>query len=262
MKPSEKNKLIEKFWDGATTRKEEEELFGNPSHEDLTDRDKAYFCFVSQTREKPFDNGEVLWEELAKREKRKKRNFYISTGIAASLLLLVSLFVMTHRSFREDEFSRFLLLNKEDNYLADAGTDNSCNLTLYINGCPSTSDFHTLLQTINPNCIKQINLTNDVETSNTKPAKKGKAEVWLKGESNEIFSVCEGTLYFTQDGEIKSISIDDECGPNLLIDCNEKPLSEILKLKPQQIKTIELTSNPMICSGNLTGEYIVMELRQ
>lgn len=262
MKPSEKDKLIKKFWDGETSREEEEKLFGDPSHEDLTDRDKAYFCFVSQTRENDFNQGDTLWEKLANQQKRKKINFYISTGIAASLLLLISLFFMTHRSFKEDDLNNLLSLNKQDNYLADSGIDNSCNLTLYINGCPSTSDFHTLLQTINPNCIKQINLTSEMETPNTKPHKKGKAEIWLKGESNEIFSVCEGTLYFTQDGEIRSITIDDECAPNLLIDCNEKPLSEILKLKPQQIKTIELTSNPMICSGSLTGEYIVMELRQ
>lgn len=137
--------------------------------------------------------------------------------------------------------------------------ENGFNPTLYINGCKSSSDYHTVIQTINPKCIQQINLTNDGKEAGKHGNKNPVVEVWLKDKSDEIFSVCEGTLYFYQDGEIKSIAIDDECSPKLLVDCSEKPLSEIENLKPQQIKSIELTTDPRNCKGKLDGEFIVME---
>ena len=83
----------------------------------------------------------------------------------------------------------------------------------------------------------------------------------LKGDMNNVYTVCEGVLYFGQNGFLQSITIDDDCSPSLLCNCDKKPLSEILQMEPNQFKSIELTSNPRNCEGILDGEYIVIETK-
>jgi hypothetical protein len=131
---------------------------------------------------------------------------------------------------------------------------------LLINGYTTVDDFQSSLQKLNPDCVQSINVVKDQE------AKKmghpnGMIEVLLKGNTNELFTVCEGMLYFGQDGYMQSVSIDDECGPNLLIDCTEKPISEITQLKPQLIKSIKLTTDPRNCKGKMNGEFVVLETK-
>jgi hypothetical protein len=259
MKPTEKNELIGKFWEGNTSRTEEEKLFGDAQDENLTNSDKAYFRFVADARKTCLNREDEIWKNIVARERQKKRYFLLSAGLAASFLLLVSLIILTLKVTRNDSVKNQIAYNETMNFYTSLGIENSNSPTLYINGCKSSSDYHTAIQTINPKCIKYINMINNSTEASKYGSKNGIVEVWLKGKSDEIFSVCEGMLYFYQDGEIKSISIDDECGPNLLIDCSEKPLSEIVNLKPKQIKSIELTINPRNCNGKLDGEFIVME---
>ena len=261
MKTSEKINLIEKFWKGETTRKEDEELFSDLRNEDLTSQDDAYFRYLSQMRKVNFIDENNIWNNIVAREQRKKKYIFFSAGIAASLLLFVSIFIIYHTVSLNDNFENHLASITPEDFNTKIGTDYYCDLTLYINGCKSSSDYQTILQTINPKCIQQINMIDDARSTGKKENKKGRIEVWLKGKSDEIFSICEGTLYFYQDGEIKSIAIDDKCSPGLLIDCNEKPLSDIKNMKPQQIKSIELTSNPRNCKGKMDGEFIVMETK-
>lgn len=125
---------------------------------------------------------------------------------------------------------------------------------LLINGYRSSKDINTALLELNSECVQSINVVNDkaVEYPN------GHIEVMLKGDINTVYTVCEGVLYFGQNGYLHCFNINDECSPNLLFDCSEKPLSEILKMEPEQIKSIELTSNPRNCKGNLEGEYVVV----
>jgi hypothetical protein len=261
MKRNKNIELIKKFWEGQTSLNEEEILFSDTLHEDLTNHDEAYFRFIADARKVSFNHEDEIWKNIVARERRKKRYFYLSTGIAASILLLVSLFIVTLKISRDESIENQVASNGTMKFYASLGIENSNSPTLYINGCKSSSDYHTALQTINPKCIQYINMTNTPGKTGNHGIKNGIVEVWLKGKSDEIFSVCEGTLYFYQDGEIKSVSIDDECGPNLLIDCSEKPLSEIVNLKPQQIKSIELTTDPRNCKGMLDGEFIVMETK-
>jgi hypothetical protein len=137
----------------------------------------------------------------------------------------------------------------------------SDNPLLFINGFASASDYQTALQSLNPKCIQSISVTTDPEGAKKMGHSNGMIEVRLNGNSNELFFVCEGILYFGQNGIIQTVSIDDECGPNLLVDCRQKPLSEIVNLKPQQIKSIELTTDPRNCKCQLDGKYIVMETK-
>jgi hypothetical protein len=106
------------------------------------------------------------------------------------------------------------------------------------------------------NCIQQISMS----TQNGEAGHNEKVlDVWLKAAVEDVFAVCEGTLFFYQDGEIKSIRIEDECSPNLLVDCREVPLTEIEQMKPSQVKSIALACDPVNCSGQHHGEYIVLE---
>ena len=137
------------------------------------------------------------------------------------------------------------------------GTNDSPSLL--INGYKSDSDYQTALQNLNPDCIQSIAVTKEGKGIKKQGDQNSLIEVQLKGSTDELYIICEGILYFGQNGVMKSVSIDDECGPNLLVDCDEKPLSDILLLKPQQIKSIELTTDPRKCKGKLNGEFLVLE---
>jgi len=259
MKRNNNKERIDKFWAGETNRDEEESLFSVDQYDDLKEADRAYFKFIANARKSNYTGETEIWNSIVAREHRRKKLIFLSTGIAASILLLVSLFMVTSNISENKEFKKQIAFNNTHDFYDAYKIDISSNPTLFINGCKSSTDYHTAIQTINPNCIQDINLTNETGRTGKKGSKKGVVEVWLKGKSDEVYSVCEGTLYFYQDGEMKSISIHDECSPNLLVDCLEIPLSEIEEMKPQQIKSIELTVNPRNCDGLQNGEFIVLE---
>jgi hypothetical protein len=259
MKPLEKSKLIEKFWDGDTTLNEEELLLNNEQQNISESKEAAYCSYISESRINPFNSQDEIWEAIKRNEKKKRSLLYWSTGIAASFLLLFSFLTTLFTVSRDESFGKQVTSNELKSYYASFGTGDGYDPTLYINGCKSSSDYHLILQSIHPRCIQKINMIN-------KPAKSGKnnnenyiIDVWLKGETEELFSVCEGTLFFYQDGEIKSIPIGDVCSPNLLVDCRELPLSEIAQMQPNEIRSIEFTTDPRNCNGQLDGDFIVLE---
>lgn len=129
---------------------------------------------------------------------------------------------------------------------------------LFINGYNSPKDFQASLQNINPECVKSISVIKQTE-SKKMGYPNGVIELQLRGNTNELFTICDGVLYFGQNGYMQAVSIDDECGPFLLIDCKKKPLSEILHLQAIKIKSIELTTDPRNCQGKLDGEFVVLE---
>lgn len=127
--------------------------------------------------------------------------------------------------------------------------------SLLINGYLSDKDYQTTFSELNPECIQSINVSNN----NNELQANGQIDVMLKGDINSVYTVCEGVLYFGQNGYLQSIIIDDDCGPLLLHNCDKKPLSKILEMEPDQFKSIELTSNPRNCEGILDGEYVVIK---
>ena len=133
--------------------------------------------------------------------------------------------------------------------------DNQTSPFVLVNGYQTKTDFQSSLSEINPECIQSIN----VEKKNKDFYPEGLINITLKGNTNDLFMVCEGTLFFGQDGYLQSVKIDDECGPTLLHNCKQKPLSEIIEMKPDEIKSIELTTDPRDCEGALEGEFVVVE---
>ncbi len=138
------------------------------------------------------------------------------------------------------------------------GTENEPKLL--INGYASKENLNSTMNNLNPECIQSINVVKSQESAKH-GYPNGMIEVQLKGNTNELFIVCDGTLYFGQNGYIQTIKIDDDCGPSLLVDCSEKPLSEIMKMKPQQVKSIKLTTDPLNCNGKHSGEFVVLETK-
>jgi len=259
MKPSEKSKLIEKFWDGDTTRNEEEILFGDKQSAPNEGKEAAYFRYISESRKNTFQAQDEIWETIKRNEKRRRVLLYWSTGIAASFLVLLSIFFAGSADFNNENFENQLASNNVNDIYSTLGINSASHQTLYINGCKSSVDYHTAFQSISPKCIQHISMTKATKGKGKTDSQNGIIEVWLKGKPDEVFSVCEGTLYFYQDGEMRSVSIEDECSPNLLVDCQVRPLSEIAQLLPNEIKSIEFTTDPRNCSGQLDGEFIVLE---
>ena len=123
-----------------------------------------------------------------------------------------------------------------------------------VNGYTPKSDFYSLISNIHPDCINSINISK-----NNNGITNDQIEVMLKGNSENLYTVCEGVLYFGQNGYLQTIIIDDECSPDLLFNCSQKPLKEILQFEPEKIKSIELTTDPRNCEGKLDGEFVVIE---
>jgi len=259
MKPSEKSKLIEKFWDGDTTLNEEEMLFVDQQQIPDESKESAYFSYISESRKNTFHTQDEIWESIKRNEKKRRVLLYWSTGIAASFLVLLSIFLAKTDNYRSESFETQLASNNVNDIYSTLGINSASHQTLYINGCKSSVDYHTVFQTINPKCIQHISTTKATKGKGKTDSQNGIIEVWLKGKPDEVFSVCEGTLYFYQDGEMRSVSIEDDCSPNLLVDCQELPLSEIAQMLPHEIKSIEFTTDPRNCNGQLDGEFIVLE---
>jgi len=260
MKQNNKVDLLKRFWKGETSLAEEDALFTTEKNQKISEVEKVYFHFVNAVRNKTYDREDQIWNAIErKRNHKRKMLLYLTTGIAASILLIVSLFIMVNSFDSKKGNENQLTLNTINKFWSASGIDPNCNHTLYINGCKSSSDFNAVIQVLNPKCIHHINVDNEPVDASNCENQNGIIDVWLKGKLDDVFSVCEGTIYFYQNGEVHSIAIDDECAPNLLVDCDERPLSEIVQLKPQQIKSIELTTNPLKCNGQLDGEFIVLE---
>lgn len=133
--------------------------------------------------------------------------------------------------------------------------DNPTSPFVLVNGYKTKTDFQSSLSEINPECIQSIN----VEKKYKDFYPNGLINITLKGDVTDLFMICEGILFFGQDGYLQSIKIDDECGPTLLHNCKKKPLSKIIEMKPDEIKSIELTTDPRNCEGTLEGEFVVIE---
>jgi len=145
--------------------------------------------------------------------------------------------------------------DKNGSHLLNSKADPS----LIVNGYSVTDDFKESMAAINPNCIQSIHVSKSQGKGKSEKDQNGMIDILLNGNLTDVFTICEGTLYFGQNGYLQAFKIDDECSPQLLFDCKKKPLSELTKIEPHQIKSIKLTTNPLNCSGPIEGEFVVIE---
>lgn len=158
--------------------------------------------------------------------------------------------ITKRNNFPIDDNNGIKVFNKYGTKLMDSQSP-----FILVNGYQIKTDFQSSLSEIDPACIQSIN----VDKKDTDLYPNGLIDIKLNGDANQLFTVCQGMLYFGQDGYLQSIKIDDECGPTLLHNCQKKPLSEIVEMQPEEIESIKLTTDPRNCEGLLEGEFVVIE---
>lgn len=92
MKEAEFEKLIEKYKNGDSTLKEEIFLFN--STKELRPSLEAWATFVKNSKtQTPKDFNDRLWQSFQNKTNKKRKLFVKSIGVAASIIILVSLFI-------------------------------------------------------------------------------------------------------------------------------------------------------------------------
>ena len=92
MKEAEFKKIVEKYKEGDSSLDEEKLLF---NHADFSDEGlDAWSAYVNGNKtETPKDFNETLWESFQNKKTRKRRVFAKIASVAASVVLLISLFI-------------------------------------------------------------------------------------------------------------------------------------------------------------------------
>ena len=92
MKEHKTERLIKKYKEGESTLNEEQFLFD--STENLDPSLEAWSTFVKSNKtETPEDLNEILWESFQNKKNKKRKLFISIMSTAASVILLISLFL-------------------------------------------------------------------------------------------------------------------------------------------------------------------------
>mgnify|MGYP001770176874 CR=1 FL=1 len=126
MKRNNNKELIEKFWVGETNLDEEKSLF-SADQSDWKEADRAYFRFLAHARNSDFTGESEIWNSIVAREHRRKKMIYLSSGIAASILLLVSLFIVTSNISKYKKFENQIAFNNINDFYNAYKIDKSFN---------------------------------------------------------------------------------------------------------------------------------------
>ncbi|AUC86147.1 hypothetical protein CW731_13025 [Polaribacter sp. ALD11] len=122
--------LIEKYEAGTSTLEEEQFLFENADNSEATLQ--TWAAFVTRNKIAVPDNlNTTLWDSFQKKKNKTRR---IQIGIisaAASVLLLISLFIYTPDQKKLSYHEKEILLNKALNMIADTTPIQSKQRILY-----------------------------------------------------------------------------------------------------------------------------------
>jgi hypothetical protein len=118
MKEETMNRLIEKYKNGETSLEEEEKLFYNVNEDELEIKALADFIHNHQIKT-PQNLNEKLWKSFDEK-KVKKNNFKITFfSVAASIVLIVSLYVGNLDRNKLSNGEKQALLNEAKNMFVD-----------------------------------------------------------------------------------------------------------------------------------------------
>ncbi len=111
MKEDEFEKLVEKYKEGDSTLNEENILFNNAKNSESSL--ELWSTFVKNNKTKaPKDFNNTLWESFQNKKTRKRRGSIRTLSVAASVILLISLFI-GNRGRKEQSYSeKEALLNE------------------------------------------------------------------------------------------------------------------------------------------------------
>jgi len=118
MEVNEYKKLVEKYKEGHSTLSEEKFLFDNAKYSE--DGLEAWSSFVKKNKtEIPNDFNETLWQSFQNKKTKKRRLFARITTVAASILLLISLFISNLGQKELSYSEKEVLLNQAINMFTD-----------------------------------------------------------------------------------------------------------------------------------------------
>ena len=119
MKEIEFEKLVEKYNEGDSSLKEEQLLFNNAKNSGHSL--EAWSTFVKNNKKEiPKDFNETLWESFQNKKIRKRKIFIGIMSAAASVLLLISLFITTPKQKELNYSEKEVLLNQAINMVSNS----------------------------------------------------------------------------------------------------------------------------------------------
>ena len=119
MKEIEFEKLVEKYNEGDSSLKEEQLLFNNAKNSEHSL--EAWSTFVKNNKKEiPKDFNETLWESFQNKKIRKRKIFIGIMSAAASILLLISLFITTPKQKELNYSEKEVLLNQAINMVSNS----------------------------------------------------------------------------------------------------------------------------------------------
>ena len=111
MKDNEFKKLVEKYKEGDSTLKEENSLFNNAGKSEPSLEAWSTFVNINKT-ETPQDFNDKLWKSFQNKKARKRRRIISVLSAAASILILVSIFIANRGPKEQSYAEKERLLNQ------------------------------------------------------------------------------------------------------------------------------------------------------
>lgn len=128
MKPFDKNKINQAFWNGETTITEENKL---KEQNDLDGSESSYFRYLETEQVVPSNLETIVWKSVKKSQKKKKQIF-IQWAVAATAVLLIGTILFVNKQKQQailDE--QFAVLEQALNHVSNELTNTSTNDVIY-----------------------------------------------------------------------------------------------------------------------------------
>lgn len=132
MKEDKTERIIKKYKEGNSTLEEEQFLFENSksSEHEL----KAWSTFIQNNKvETPENFNEALWESFENKKDRKRKIFVSIMTAAASVIILLSLYMTNFKQKELNYTEKEALLNQALNMVSNSGPTEAQRSIIYEN---------------------------------------------------------------------------------------------------------------------------------
>ncbi len=132
MKEDKIKKLTKKYKEGQSDLNEEQVLFNNA--ERLDSSLEIWSTFVKNNKiETPSNFNDELWESFQSKTNKKRKIFVSVVSVAASIILLISLFTLRSEQQKQNYYEKEALLHLAQNMVSNSATFEVQQHTIYEN---------------------------------------------------------------------------------------------------------------------------------
>ncbi len=132
MKEDKIKKLTKKYKEGQSDLNEEQVLFNNT--ERLDSSLEIWSTFVKHNKiETPSNFNDELWESFQNKTNKKRKIFVSVVSVAASIILLISLFTLRSEQQKQSYYEKEALLHLAQNMVSNSATFEVQQHTIYEN---------------------------------------------------------------------------------------------------------------------------------